>query len=197
MILKDKHFPPLVTILAFSYFTSMSTYADANSDRMAYQVEILKTREEVSSNESDYVYRTLMQRNLQQQLANRDDNTQFGLHGMEIPAVNANGDLKKIDRAYSLLAHAGVDSLRSFETAWHRVSDVSGNPTLSHSLTSNWKKQKNTTCLIYLCLAILRLNTLLPIISFLLFSLNTMINTKNILMLPSQGLKVIMLNMPN
>ena len=129
MILKDKHFPPLVTILAFSYFTSMSTYADANSDRMAYQVEILKTREEVSSNESDYVYRKLMQRNLQQQLANRDDNTQFGLHGMEIPAVNANGDLKKIDRAYSLLAHAGVDSLRSFETAWHRVSDVSGNPT--------------------------------------------------------------------
>lgn len=144
MVMKviDKKCSSYLSILTFLYCIPTFAYADVNADHKTYQIEILKTREEVSAKEADYVYKKLMQRNLQQQIANRDDNTQFGLHGMEIPAVNANGDLTKINQAYSLLARAGVDSLRSFETAWHRVSDSSGNPTNFTQLDFQLKEAK-------------------------------------------------------
>jgi hypothetical protein len=142
MDLREKKYPSFFSFIVLLYCIPVSVYADTNSDHMAYQAEIVKTREDVSTKEADYVYKKLMQRDLQQQLSNRDDNTQFGLHGMEIPAVNVKGDVKKIDQAYSLLAHAGVDSLRSFETAWHRVSDTSGNPTNFEQLDFQLKEAK-------------------------------------------------------
>lgn len=111
-----------------SLFLPFAVFANPQSDYISYKSEIKKTRENVSDMEANYVYNKIMQRSLQKEMSNRNDNTQFGLHGMEIPAVNVNGDVKKIDQAYSLLARTGVDSLRSFETAWHRVSDASGNP---------------------------------------------------------------------
>lgn len=56
-------------------------------------------------------------------------NTQFGLHGMETPFVQFNSEfLPQQDNAYELLSKAGVDSLRSTESAWHRIADQNGNP---------------------------------------------------------------------
>ncbi|QCR10292.1 hypothetical protein EH207_05880 [Brenneria rubrifaciens] len=123
----------LLLLLPFSF----STLAESN-----YYEKIKETREEVSDDVSKYVYDKIINRNLDEQRSKRDPNTQFGLHGMEIPAINADGDIKKIDEVYSLLAHAGVDSLRSFETCWHRISDKNGNPNNFKQLDFQLQKAK-------------------------------------------------------
>ncbi|KFX21080.1 hypothetical protein [Pectobacterium betavasculorum] len=112
------------------------------SAEQEYFKKIRETRESVSDNVSTYVYNKIINRNLDEQRSKRDPDTQFGLHGMEIPAINAEGDINKINEVYSLLAHAGVDSFRSFETCWHRLSDKNGNPTNFKELDFQLKKAK-------------------------------------------------------
>ncbi|EHD22413.1 MULTISPECIES: hypothetical protein [Brenneria] len=125
--------------MIFSFSFSFSTSTLAESD---YFKQIKETKEEVNDNVSKYVYDKVIIRNLEEQRSRRDTDTQFGLHGMEIPAIKADGDINKINKVYSLLAHAGVDSLRSFETCWHRLSDKNGNPTNFKELDFQLKKAK-------------------------------------------------------
>lgn len=116
--------------------------AIANETEKTYFKDITKTNEEVSDKTAEYVYKKIMQRDLEKQYLKRDESTQFGLHGMEMPAINVNGDRETIDRVYSLLARAGVDSLRSAETCWHRVSNVSGAPVNFEQLDFQLKQAK-------------------------------------------------------
>lgn len=51
----------------------------------------------------------------------------IGLHGMERPFVRVkSAKREKFDRAFELLARAGVDSLRTAETCWHRLGEQPG-----------------------------------------------------------------------
>lgn len=92
-----------------------------------YYLEIKKTREDVNPDVSRYVYDKIMKRQLPSHI-NHNGELQFGLHGMETPAISVKKDSQKIDKAFELLSRAGVDSLRSSETAWHRVADSTGEP---------------------------------------------------------------------
>ncbi|GAA3884454.1 hypothetical protein GCM10022405_07300 [Gibbsiella dentisursi] len=106
-----------------------------------YRSQIKNTREDVNDLTSDYVYKKLMKRSIPSR-EKKDDNTQFGVHGMERPAVKAGVDYEKVDKAFELLARAGVDSLRSSEAAWHRVADKNGNPTNFNDVDFQLKEAK-------------------------------------------------------
>lgn len=101
------------------------------ADLKLYSLQIKNTREDVSNQSSDYVYDKLMKRSLPAsgKRTELDDNTQFGVHGMERPAVEVGVNYERVDKAFELLARTGVDSLRSSEAAWHRIADKQGNPT--------------------------------------------------------------------
>ncbi|WP_061325606.1 hypothetical protein [Serratia rubidaea] len=116
-----------VLSLSCLFIALSSASAYAAPDTAMYYTEMKKTREDLSDSSSKYVYEKLMKRKLSQ--ASADDGVDFGLHGMEIPAVKTTGDRAKIDKAYELLSRVGVNSLRSAETAWHRVADKNGDPT--------------------------------------------------------------------
>lgn len=47
----------------------------------------------------------------------------FGVHGMEMPFVQAGVNDAETKRAFELLARAGVDTLRTAESCWHRLGD--------------------------------------------------------------------------
>ncbi|WP_409159191.1 hypothetical protein [Pectobacterium sp. B2J-2] len=134
--MKKLYFSPVCFFLMFFLF-SCSALSEQN-----YYEEIKNTKEDVSENVSKYVYNKIMNRDLAELRARRNPDTQFGLHGMEIPAVNVDDNVEKLDEVYSLLAHAGVDSLRSFETCWHRVSDKYGRPTNFKQLDFQLQKAK-------------------------------------------------------
>lgn len=59
MVMKviDKKCSSYLSILTFLYCIPTFAYADVNADHKTYQIEILKTREEVSAKEADYVYK--------------------------------------------------------------------------------------------------------------------------------------------
>ncbi|AVJ16958.1 hypothetical protein CLM71_07345 [Serratia sp. MYb239] len=105
--------------------SSASAFSAPNT--AMYYTEMKKTREDLSDNTSQYVYDKLMRRELSR--ASATDGVDFGVHGMEIPAVKSNRDRKNVEKAFELLSRVGVNSLRSAETAWHRVADKEGNPT--------------------------------------------------------------------
>ncbi|MDG0800652.1 hypothetical protein [Pectobacterium polaris] len=128
----------LFVCCSFIFFlSSFQAIAEQN-----YYEKIKETKEGVSEEVSNYVYNKIINRNIDELRAKRNADTQFGLHGMEIPAVNVDGDVEKLNKVYSLLAHTGVDSLRSFETCWHRISDENGNPTNFKQLDFQLKKAK-------------------------------------------------------
>ncbi len=59
-------------------------------------------------------------------LPSRDDKKRIhriGIHGMEKPFVKVDLNREAYDRAFELLARAGVDSLRTAETCWHRLGE--------------------------------------------------------------------------
>lgn len=111
----------------FFALSSVSIYANPNATQSQYYAEMKKTREDLNDDTSIYVYNKLMKRELSRNSDN--DGVDFGVHGMEIPAVKSTGDFQKIDKAFELLSRTGVNSLRSAETAWHRVADANGDPT--------------------------------------------------------------------
>lgn len=95
----------------------------------SYDKDIQNTQEGVSDKNARYVYDKIMSRMVNNSYKNKNDNdTIFGVHGMEIPSVAYDGDLDKQDKAFQLLSRAGVDSLRSTEAAWHRISNKNGDP---------------------------------------------------------------------
>lgn len=118
-----------VTILLSLFFL----LGESSSNTQMYSVEIKKTREDVSDKTAEYVYKRIMARSLNTP-SEGDDNTQFGLHGMERPAVNYGVETDKVEKAFELLSRAGVDSLRSSEATWHRIADKEGNPTKLNDL---------------------------------------------------------------
>lgn len=111
----------------FCIVSALPVSAKADATQAQYYTEMKKTREGLSDDTSTYVYNKLMKRALSHSSDN--DGVDFGVHGMELPAVKSTGDLKAIDKAFELLSRAGVNSLRSAETAWHRVADANGDPT--------------------------------------------------------------------
>lgn len=115
---------------------SMNAYA---ASQQLYSLQIKNTREDVNDQTSNYVYDKLMNRKIS---SSHDDNTQFGVHGMERPLVKVGVDSEKVDKAFELLARAGVDSLRSTESAWHRIADKQGNPTNFKDLDYQLKEAK-------------------------------------------------------
>jgi len=86
-----------------------------------YRRDIRNTDEQTGESSAAEVMRKLLARPLPDMNRPRPPVTQFGLHGMELPFVQSGQDEQKMDRAYELLARAGVQSLRTAEGVWHRL----------------------------------------------------------------------------
>lgn len=117
----------VIAMLSF-YVSSISTgsYAASLSSE-AYSLKIDTTNELSGGYSAEEITKKLMQRSINTNNGPKD--IEFGVHGMERPYIHADKDKVNTDKAFELLSRAGVDSLRSTEAAWHRLSDNNGNLT--------------------------------------------------------------------
>lgn len=106
---------------------SVRAFQDKLNRRMYYEL-IGGTREQVSQETSDLVLAKIAARPLPTVEDRAPDLTEFGVHGMERPfvVVGRNAESPEVTRAYDLLARAGVDSLRTADSCWHRLNETTG-----------------------------------------------------------------------
>lgn len=93
-----------------------------------YYKNIKSTNEQVNLQSTDEVIQKLGSRSLTPYNSFSHEK-QFGLHGMEAPFATSSHDKKKMERAYNLLAKAGVERFRTAESTWHRLSENFSNYT--------------------------------------------------------------------
>jgi len=111
----------IVSILGLLY--SIESTADHRQE-LAYIKKISVTNEWSDGYNSEDIVKKIMSRPINSFAI--DNSTEFGVHGMERPYIHADRNFDKTDRAFELLSRTGVDSLRSTEAAWHRLSDKNG-----------------------------------------------------------------------
>lgn len=92
-------------------------------ERDVYFARMKNTSEEIGESSRAEVMRKIMARPLQSSNNSSYNFAQFGLHGMEAPFVLAGKNEAKTDLAYEMLARVGIQSLRTSESTWHRLSD--------------------------------------------------------------------------
>lgn len=85
-------------------------------------VDTLAPTEQISDANAELAEKRLMARPLPDP-AGRKRPHRFGVHGMEKPFVLAGVMPKETERAFELLARAGVDTLRTAELCWHRLGN--------------------------------------------------------------------------
>lgn len=88
---------------------------------MKENLDKLASNEQITDDNAALVERKLMARPLPSKRRPSGMLHRFGLHGMEKPFVTAGIMPEKMERAFELLARAGVDSLRTAELCWHRL----------------------------------------------------------------------------
>lgn len=115
-----------------------------------YWQSIGQTNEQVSAETAAMVLRKITARPLPSPADRARDTTEFGLHGMERPHIVAgeNADSPEVARAWELIARTGVDSLRTADSCWHRLSGTGQKDTkklhlnfddLDHQTANAWK----------------------------------------------------------
>lgn len=95
-------------------------------DLQIYRETIGETTEEVNDANAAMVLKKIASRPLPTSNDRARNTTEFGLHGMEQPhiIVGKNDKSPEVARAYELLARTGVDSFRTGDSFWHRVSGM-------------------------------------------------------------------------
>ncbi|MFA6959698.1 MAG: hypothetical protein WC205_02985 [Opitutaceae bacterium] len=86
-----------------------------------YQRKLAQTDEGFGEDVEQEIERKLMGRALPGPKIGNPGAYEFGVHGMEAPFVRKGVDTGKVQHAYELLARAGVQSLRTAESGWHRL----------------------------------------------------------------------------
>lgn len=106
--------------------TTEREFANALNRRLYYEL-VVKSNEQIGEEVSAKVLAKIAARPLPDAKDRATDTTEFGLHGMERPFVSVrhNGDDPAVAQAYNLIARAGVDSLRTAESCWHRLATES------------------------------------------------------------------------
>lgn len=118
---------------------SIGAFRDKLNRSMYYEL-IGDTREQVSQETADFVLSRIAARGLPAAEDRAPDLTEFGVHGMERPfvVVGRNAESPEVTRAYDLLARAGVDSLRTADSCWHRLHETTGQKTETTALHLNF-----------------------------------------------------------
>lgn len=103
--------------------TSERDFTNALNRRLYYEL-VETSNEQIDEAISAEVLAKIASRPLPVAKDRATDTTEFGLHGMERPFVSIrhNGDTPEVALAYELIARAGVDSLRTAESCWHRLA---------------------------------------------------------------------------
>jgi hypothetical protein len=118
----------ILRIFPLFLFFSCNTQASAN-EKDEYYEKIKFTNENVNSQSTNEVIQKIGSRFIIRRSSFSSEARQFGLHGMEAPFATSTHDKKKMERAYSLLAKAGVERFRTAESTWHRLSENFSNYT--------------------------------------------------------------------
>ncbi|MDR1279478.1 MAG: hypothetical protein LBK99_01480 [Opitutaceae bacterium] len=103
--------------------SSESEFAESLNHRLYYEI-IGTTREQVGEETSARVLAKISARPLPAADDRSPGVTEFGLHGMERPfiTIKGNAHTPEVTRAYELLARTGVDSFRTADSCWHRLT---------------------------------------------------------------------------
>ena len=124
-----KNFFLSITSLCIALLPVISIRSDSFDGNSEYDKLIKLTNEDVSIKSRDEVIKKISLRTLPSHHYSSHEIRQFGLHGMESPFATTKVPGEDINRAYLLLAKAGVGRFRTAESAWHRLSDNFSNYT--------------------------------------------------------------------